>query len=83
MLFKAIFIVVIIAVFWGVDGADDEHNGVVKRGTLNKTNKDLKALSDVVKALKERIKVLESRPHQGKNDSPVNLKNKRKTLACF
>ncbi|KXJ29244.1 short-chain collagen C4 [Exaiptasia diaphana] len=65
MLFKAIFIVVVLAMFWGVDGADDEHNGVVKRGTLNKTNQNLQALSDVVKALNERIKVLESRSLQG------------------
>ncbi|XP_020912366.1 collagen alpha-1(I) chain [Exaiptasia diaphana] len=70
MLFKAIFIVVIIAMFWGVDGRDVEHNGVVKRGTLNKTNQDLKALSDVVKALKERIKELESKKGWCKDGTP-------------
>ncbi|XP_020912364.1 short-chain collagen C4 [Exaiptasia diaphana] len=70
MLFKAIFIVVVLAMFWGVDGRDDEHNGVVKRGTLNKTNQDLKALSDVVKALKERMKILETRQGCCKDGAP-------------
>ncbi|XP_020912362.1 short-chain collagen C4 [Exaiptasia diaphana] len=70
MLFKAVFIVVIIAMFLGVDGRDDEHNGVVKRGTLNKTNQDLQALSDVVKALKERMKILETRQGCCKDGAP-------------
>ncbi|XP_020913293.2 uncharacterized protein LOC110250970 [Exaiptasia diaphana] len=70
MLFKAVFIMVILAMFLVVDGRDEEHNGVVKRGTLNKTNQDLKALSDALKLLTERVKIVESRRGYCKDGAP-------------
>lgn len=50
MQFKALFIVVTLAMVWGVEGIRDEQ-GIFKKRNLNKTNQDLttlKALNDAM-----------------------------------
>ena len=57
MPYKAVFIVMILAIFCGSDaeeGRDDQQNDLEKRDNLNNIIQDLQGIKDVVKDLKQR-----------------------------